>query len=79
MKGIDFDIMFWDEPQVQLNNLGIRPDLLETDTRKVTFYIIDCIAPYIEDGKDYCTIYSGGSEYIVNDTYENIKTILADF
>lgn len=79
MKGIEFDIMFWDDSQTQLNNIGIRPSMLETGTRRVTFYVIDCIAQYIEDGKDFCTIYSGDSEYIVNDTYVNVKHILSRF
>lgn len=76
MKPIEFDILFWEQPRVELNNLGIRPELDETGIRKVTFYTINNIAPYSEDDKEYCAIRSGGDEYIIADTYLNVKQIL---
>ena len=78
MKGIELQILWWDKPEVELNNLGIRPELNEKETRPFTFYSIDCIAPYNEDDKEFCTIVSGGAEYIATESYKNIKNILGN-
>lgn len=79
MKPIEFEVLFWEREQNALNDLGIRPNIKEADTRPVTFYRIDAISPYYEDddSTEMCCIYSGNEEYIVNKKYNTVKQLLA--
>lgn len=76
MKPIEFDILWWDNDQSQLNDLGIHPEVSNADTRVVLFYSIDTISPYFEGGNDYTAIRSGGDEYIVAKTYQEVKNLV---
>lgn len=74
MKGIEFDVLWWDDNQTQLNDLGVRPDIKDADRRKVTFYTIDSISPYFEGDYEYTTIMCSGVEYILPHAYNFVKT-----
>lgn len=73
MNGIEFKVLWWDNEQSSLNDLGIRPDISEADTRLITFYSIDNISPYTEGGKLYTAIKSGGEEYIIPEIYLDVQ------
>lgn len=76
---IEFEVLFWEKEQNQLNNLGIRPDINEVSTRPMTFYNIDNIFPYYEDSEatERCCICCGGEEYIVDMSYKQVKQLLS--
>lgn len=74
---IQFDILWWNDSQSQLSELGVRPEVKEAETRTVMFYMIDNVAPYFEDGSEMTTIRSGGSEYITPLVYSEVVALLA--
>lgn len=74
---IEFEVLFWEKEQNQLNGLGIRPDISDASTRPVTFYNIDCFHLYYESyGTEMCCIFCGGEEYIVDMSYKQVKQLL---
>ncbi len=76
MKQIEFSVLWWDEGQSALNDLGVRPDVTQADTRVVTFYTINNISPYSESGKKYTALRSAGEEYIIPIDYERVKGLI---
>jgi hypothetical protein len=58
-----------------LEKLDIEAEYEMTDCKlaDVTFYQIENIMPYSENGVEYCVIQSGGMNYVVNDSYNYIK------
>lgn len=71
---IELDIFFNTSETSTLNDLGVEFSLNQSETRKVTFYNINGIAPYFDkDDTEYCAILSNGSEFIANETYTVIK------
>ena len=77
MNPIEFQILFYEREQHELNRIGIRPPIQEANTRPITFYSIDHIFPYFEDDDtEMTTIVSGGIEYIVDLTYEQVKNLI---
>lgn len=52
--------------------------LLDCDTVEVTFFRIDAIVPFFEDGIDYCEIYSGGARFMSAVDYPTLKQLISE-
>ena len=77
MRPITFEVLFTDADDCLLEDLGLRPNILTSNTRTVTFYNIDCTFSYYENGTDYCCILSGGDEYIIPKTKDEVDFIMS--
>jgi hypothetical protein len=76
MRPLELHCLFNDTEQAKLEDLGIRPNILSADTRPITFYNIQNLSPYYEQNQNYSCIESGGQEYIIPKTYEEVKQII---
>lgn len=76
---IELDCFHEGEHPIDYNALGLKPPKLsEIDTQKITFFIIDNVQEYIEEGIHYSVIQSGGRDFICNLTYEQVLLLLKD-
>lgn len=77
---LEVTILFNSENDRQLKDLGIEPGttIKDCEKREMTFYNVDNISPYREDGEWYCCISSGNQEYITLMSYEEIKKMIED-
>lgn len=75
---IEIEIFYHSDETAQLKDTGIEYSVLECDTKRMTFYEINCIAPYEDDksGEWFCKIFSGCDSFIATKSYEEIKKIL---
>lgn len=48
----------------ELERIGVNTPLQEHELREIYFYNINAVSPYYEDGVEYSSIHSNGSEYI---------------
>jgi len=78
MRPLELNVLFYDndENDSKLKELG-----LDTEEKfvieKMTFYFINSIAPYLEDeGKNWTSIYSSGTDFVCTDSYENVKELI---
>lgn len=71
---LELDILWLSKDKVEMMKLGISGvDDGEEETQPVTFYSIDNIQKYEENGKKRSVVISGGSEYITIISYEELK------
>lgn len=73
MNGFEFDIFWVTGEAYELHKLGHDIPLEQAEFRKLTFFNFNYIKPYDWDGVELCTICSGGTEYITNLTYKQVK------
>lgn len=78
MVGNDIEIFYHSDETATLKDAGVDYSVLECDTKIMTFYNIDCLAPYEDEksSKWFCKIFSGGESFIATKTIEEIKQIL---
>lgn len=70
---IELNIFYNTEEDSKLSSLNIDVPLSRCDIRKVTFYQINAISPFLEDGIEYCTIHSNGDSFVCTDSYIEAK------
>ncbi len=78
MKPLIVKVFFYTDAQLKLKELGVDDEipLSKCDLREVTFYTINALSEYKEEGEEeveLCAIYSNGNNYIANMAYENAK------
>jgi len=76
MKALELPIFFENEITDELSKLGIEINLSDTDLRMCTFYNIDLIAPYLDNGIFYTHVYSCGKGFICNLNYKQVKQLI---
>jgi len=69
---ITLPIYIYDEDSSKLEDLGIETSLKDAPTEKMTFYEINAIAPYIENGIEASTIFCNGREFICPLSYGEV-------
>lgn len=81
MNGIELEIFYHTDETRALGGLDIDYDLSDCEKRKMTFYHINAIGPYIDEKRErkFCSIHTNNSEYISPLSYEEIKARLANF
>ena len=73
---IELDVFFHSDESYALKSCGVDYSLDSCDTRKMTFYQINAISPYLEDGQEYSSIHTNGAEYIATIKYGELKKML---
>ena len=68
INGLELNI-FWLEYEDQINQMemGLEINVSDLETKPIMFFTIDHVRPINEF---YCTIVSGGFNYLVNQSYE---------
>lgn len=79
-KMIELKIFYKPEDEVELEAMGIesRTPIQECPLRSMLFIEIANIAPYYEDGMEFCIIASNSAEYICNMKYSQVKKIIQE-
>lgn len=72
MIALECNIFWYTEDQKKISDLGkeVEDPIESSDLKPHTFYKISFIRPY----KNYCEIGSNGEIYVVNESYETIKS-----
>lgn len=77
MKPLELDILFHNESTEVQNSIGIDYSLQDCDIRKVTFFHIDAVTPYIDNNIEYSSIFSSGQVFTCVLTYrEAVEAII---
>jgi len=76
MKALELPIFFENESTNELSKLGIDINLDDSDLRMCTFYNIDLITPYLDEGISYTHVHSCGMEFICNLNYKQVKQLI---
>lgn len=74
---VELPILFKTDNIIALEELDVdmKYKLSEYATQMATFYEISGIAPRFDandDNKEYCSVFSGGNEFIANMTYKQL-------
>jgi len=75
---IKLPILFMPESISHLESLGLDFNLSDCDLRETTFYRINAISPYYEDGVNYTTIHSNGDGFICPLTIQEVERIILE-
>ena len=75
---LELEIYFHtDETADILEETGEFP-LHKCDVRLMTFYSIDCVAPFVENEVEYAKVFSGSNSFISVLTYEEVKQKISE-
>lgn len=69
---ITLDIFHHNDQTTTLKDVGIDYSLTECDLRPVTFYTINAISTYEENGRKHASIHTNGREFIASISYEEL-------
>lgn len=72
MKPIVLPVLCHDDTSKSLENLGIKYNLSECDTKQVTFFVINCVTPYTEGDFVGSHIFSGNTIFVCPIDYETL-------
>ena len=68
INGIELNIFCLEnEDQINQMEMGLEINVKDLETKPIMFFNIDHVRP---SNDYYCTIVSGGFEYLVNESYE---------
>jgi len=73
---IKLPILFLTDDTCHLESLGLDFNLSDCDVRETTFYKINAISPYFEDGVNYTTIHSNGDGFICPLDIQEVERII---
>ncbi len=73
---VQLPIFFHTDNTSDLFNLDVEFKVKDCSIRQVTFYIINAIAPYFEDGKVYTTIHSNGDNFLCPLSIQEVEKII---
>lgn len=78
MKPIELEIFFYEKEQMKMVELGLEDEIpsKECSKRKMTFFNINAIAPYKEDGETYSAIHCNGTSFVSPVKYDELKKLL---
>lgn len=72
MKPIILPVLCHDDTSKSLQDLGIKYNLNECDTKNVAFYNINCVTPYAEGDFEGTQIFAGSTIFVSPLKYENV-------
>lgn len=78
-KGIELEIFFADDQFSTFDKVGMEYKLIDCPSRKVTYYNISAISPYLDgadENKQYCRIHCNDTDFICVNTYYQVKAII---
>lgn len=78
MKEIELPILWMDDNESQLHELGVQMQKDYTNTRNMTFYKINAISPHSENGQSLTLIHTNNDEFVCAMAYKEVKKLLKD-
>jgi hypothetical protein len=66
---ITLPILHHSNTTATLKELALEYSYADCDTRQVTFYTINAISPFTDEGVNFSSIHSNGTEYICTFSY----------
>lgn len=78
MKGIELPILVYEESNYELEKLGIETSAPDTKIVQMTFYNIDMIYQYEDDGVQLTAIYCGGKDYTSPAPFDLIRKLISE-
>lgn len=78
MKGIELPILVYEESNYELEKLGIETSASDTKIVQMTFYNIDMIYQYEDDGVQLTAIYCGGKDYTSPAPFDLIRKLISE-
>lgn len=72
---IELDILWLDENQIKLRDMGLEPTGAGT-TKKMTFLHINYIQESVDEGEPVCLIGTNGSEFIAKQTFAEVQAMI---
>jgi len=73
---LELQIFHHSDKTYEAKKLGLDYNLRDSEIRSMTFYNINAIITYIDNGIEYCSIHTNNSEYICVENYEIIKDLI---
>lgn len=77
-KGIELPILVYSDSNYELEKLGIQTSIENTKIVQFTFYRIDLIHSYEEDGVQFTAIYCNGKDYTSPAPIDLIKKMITE-
>lgn len=78
MKGIELPILVYENSNYELEKLGIETSATDTKIVQFTFYNIDMIYQYEDDGVLLTAIYCGGKDYTSPAPFDLIRKLISE-
>lgn len=78
-KPIELEIIWGDEQTATFDKVGMDYKLCDCPTKKVTYYNISAISPYVDEAdnnKEYCRIHCNDSDFICVHDYTTTKNLI---
>lgn len=72
-------ILFNTDSTQNLQDADIDFDLRECEVKTMIFYQINCIAPYFENGIEYCQVYSNGMSFYTTLKINEVESLMSMF
>ena len=69
-------VLWHTDETLQKEELGIDVSSDEVTTRIITFYTIDIITDYFEDGNSYSRVYSNGQVFISTLSRDEVENMI---
>jgi hypothetical protein len=76
MKGMELPILVYENSNYELEKLGIETSATDTKIVQFTFYNIDMIYQYEDDGVQLTAIYCGGKDYTSPAPFDLIRKLI---
>ena len=73
---IKLPILFLTDDICQLEDLGLDFNLSDAEIRETTFYNINAVSPYLENGVNYTSIHANGDGFICPLSVEEVEEII---
>jgi hypothetical protein len=76
MNGIEIPILIYTDADFELEKLGIQSSIKNTSVALFTFYHINAINRYEEEGIEYTSIMCNGKDYVTPLPMEIVKQLI---
>lgn len=79
LKGIELPIYHEPEESESLADLGIKSNITDCVTKRMTFYNIEAIGTYTEEDRDMSVVFSNWMDFICPWGYERLKKFVEGY
>jgi len=76
MSGIEIPILIYTDADFELEKLGIQSSIKNTNVAIFTFYFINAINRYEEEGVEYTSIMCNGKDYVSPLPFDVVKQLI---
>jgi hypothetical protein len=76
MTGIELPILIYTDADFELEKLGIQSSINNTNVTMFTFYFINAISRYEEDGVEYTSLMCNGKDYVTPLPFDIVKQMI---